>query len=77
MGVNDGAYTPATHDHVSNASCPTMCMALLFKVLHDAFGISRGPMTMTNSLTDDQRLNDAGHHESLRVLNLAEVIAVK
>jgi len=54
-----------------------MCMALLFKVLHDAFGISRGPMTMTNSLTDDQRLNDAGHHESLRVLNLAEVIAVK
>jgi len=77
VGVNDGAYTPATHDLVSNASCQTMCMASLFKVLHDDFGISRGPMTMTHSLTGDQRLNDAGHYDSLRVPDLAEFTAVK
>jgi len=77
VGVNDGVYTPATHDLVSNASCPTMFMASLFKVLHDDFGISRGPMTMTHSITGDQRPNDAGRHDSLCVRDVAEFIAVK
>jgi len=34
-------------------------------------------MTMTHSLTGDQRLNDAGHYDSLRVPDLAEFTAVK
>ena len=77
MGVNDGEYTPATHNLVSNVLCTTMFMASLFKVLHDDFGISRGPMTMTHSINGDQRPNDAGHHDAVCVLDVAEFIAVK
>jgi glyceraldehyde 3-phosphate dehydrogenase len=65
MGVNDGAYDPAKHTIISNASCTTNCLGPLAKVLHDAFGIERGLMTTIHAYTQDQNLQD-GPHKDLR-----------
>ena len=65
MGVNDGAYDPAKHTVISNASCTTNCLGPLAKVLHDAFGIERGLMTTIHAYTQDQNLQD-GPHKDLR-----------
>lgn len=71
VGVNDGDYTHATDDIVSNASCTTMCMAPFVKVLEDEFGIVKGTMTTTHSYTGDQRLLDAGHRDLRRARSAA------
>jgi glyceraldehyde 3-phosphate dehydrogenase len=65
VGVNDGAYDPATHTIISNASCTTNCLAPLAKVLDEAFGIERGLMTTIHAYTQDQNLQD-GPHKDLR-----------
>ena len=65
MGVNDGAYDPAKHTIISNASCTTNCLGPLAKVLDDAFGIERGLMTTIHAYTQDQNLQD-GPHKDLR-----------
>jgi glyceraldehyde 3-phosphate dehydrogenase len=65
IGVNDGAYEPARHDVISNASCTTNCVAPMVKVLHDAFGVERGFMTTVHAYTADQMLLD-GPHKDLR-----------
>jgi len=65
MGVNDGAYDPARHTVVSNASCTTNCLAPLAKVLDDALGIEKGLMTTIHAYTQDQNLQD-GPHQDLR-----------
>ena len=65
MGVNDGAYDPAKHTIISNASCTTNCLGPLAKVLNDAFGIERGLMTTIHAYTQDQNLQD-GPHKDLR-----------
>jgi len=65
MGVNDGAYDPAKHTVISNASCTTNCLAPLAKVLDDAFGIEKGLMTTIHAYTQDQNLQD-GPHKDLR-----------
>ena len=65
IGVNDGAYDPARHDVISNASCTTNCVAPMVKVLHDAFGVVQGFMTTVHAYTADQMLLD-GPHKDLR-----------
>jgi glyceraldehyde 3-phosphate dehydrogenase len=65
LGVNEGAYDPARHDVISNASCTTNCVAPMVKVLHDAFGVERGFMTTVHAYTGDQMLID-GPHKDLR-----------
>jgi len=65
IGVNDGAYDPARHDVISNASCTTNCVAPMVKVLHDAFGVVHGFMTTVHAYTGDQMLLD-GPHKDLR-----------
>jgi len=65
MGVNDGAYDPAKHTIISNASCTTNCLGPLAKVLNDSFGIERGLMTTIHAYTQDQNLQD-GPHKDLR-----------
>ena len=65
MGVNDGAYDPAKHTIISNASCTTNCLGPLAKVLDDALGIERGLMTTIHAYTQDQNLQD-GPHKDLR-----------
>ena len=54
MGVNDGAYDPAKHNIISNASCTTNCLAPMAKVLNDNFGIVKGLMTTIHAYTNDQ-----------------------
>jgi glyceraldehyde 3-phosphate dehydrogenase len=65
-GVNDGAYDPAVHAVISNASCTTNCLAPVARVLHDAFGIVHGLMTTVHAYTADQRLQDAPHKDLRR-----------
>ena len=66
MGVNDGAYDPAAHDIISNASCTTNCVAPMAKVLLDSFGIVRGLMTTVHAYTSDQVLQDFPHKDLRR-----------
>jgi glyceraldehyde 3-phosphate dehydrogenase len=60
LGVNDGAYDPARHHVVSNASCTTNGLAPVAKVLNDAFGIDRGLLTTVHAYTNSQKLQDVG-----------------
>ena len=75
LGVNDGAYDPARHDVISNASCTTNCVAPMAKVLDDAFGVERGLMTTVHAYTGDQMLLD-GPHKDLRRARSAAVSIV-
>jgi glyceraldehyde 3-phosphate dehydrogenase len=66
LGVNDGAYDPAKHNIISNASCTTNCLAPVVKVLHDTFGIAKGSMTTIHSYTNDQNVLDFPHKDLRR-----------
>jgi glyceraldehyde 3-phosphate dehydrogenase len=66
MGVNDGAYDPAVHDILSNASCTTNCVAPMAKVLLDNFGIVKGVMTTIHAYTNDQVILDFPHKDLRR-----------
>jgi len=64
--VNDTTFDPGRHFVVSNASCTTNCLAVLAKVLDDAFGIEDGLMSTVHGYTGDQRLVDALHTDERR-----------
>ncbi len=66
MGVNDETFDPARHVVVSNASCTTNCLAVMAKVLDDAFGIEDGFMTTVHAYTGDQQLVDGLHKDPRR-----------
>ena len=66
MGVNEDTFDPARDFVVSNASCTTNCLAVLAKVLDDAFGMEQGFMTTVHAYTDDQHLVDALHKDPRR-----------
>jgi len=66
LGVNDGAYDPAKHNIISNASCTTNCLAPVVKVLHETFGILKGSMTTIHSYTNDQNVLDFPHKDLRR-----------
>lgn len=66
IGVNDDTFDWQRHLVVSNASCTTNCLAVLSKVLHDAFGIEDGFVTTVHAYTGDQRLVDSVHHDPRR-----------
>merc|ERR1719395_502056 len=53
MGVNHTEYK-TTDTVVSNASCPTNCLAPITKVIHDKFGILEGLMTTVHAMTATQ-----------------------
>jgi glyceraldehyde 3-phosphate dehydrogenase (phosphorylating) len=65
-GVNHGAYDPAKHQVISNASCTTNCLAPVAKVLHETFGVKRGLMTTIHAYTNDQRILDLPHEDLRR-----------
>src|SRR5579885_1677174 len=58
IGVNEGAYDPAKHHIVSNASCTTNGLAPVAKVLNDRWGIQKGLLTTVHAYTNSQRLLD-------------------
>ncbi len=66
MGVNDHEFDPARHVVISNASCTTNCLAVMARVLDDAFGIEEGFMTTVHAYTGDQRLVDGQHSDPRR-----------
>lgn len=66
LGVNTGAYDPAKHHIISNASCTTNCLAPMVKVLHDAFKVKKGFMNTIHSYTNDQRILDLPHKDLRR-----------
>jgi glyceraldehyde 3-phosphate dehydrogenase len=66
LGVNDGAYDPAKHNIISNASCTTNCLGPVVKVLHEKFGIVKGSMTTIHSYTNDQNVLDFPHKDLRR-----------
>lgn len=66
MGVNEDSFDPSRDFVVSNASCTTNCLAVLAKVLDDAFGMEQGFMTTVHAYTDDQHLVDALHKDPRR-----------
>ena len=66
VGVNQELFDPERHFIVSNASCTTNCLAVLAKVLDDAFGIEDGFMTTVHAYTGDQSLVDALHKDPRR-----------
>jgi glyceraldehyde 3-phosphate dehydrogenase (phosphorylating) len=74
IGVNEGAYDPARHDVISNASCTTNCVAPMAKVLHDAFGVVQGFMTTIHAYTGDQMLLDGPHKDLRRARSAAASI---
>src|ERR1700719_4141234 len=66
LGVNEDKYDPTAHQVISNASCTTNCLAPVFKVLHDTFGIQSGIMTTIHSYTNDQVILDTPHKDLRR-----------
>jgi glyceraldehyde 3-phosphate dehydrogenase len=58
LGVNEGAYNPARHRVISNASCTTNGLAPVAKIMNDRWGIAKGPLTTVHSYTNSQRLLD-------------------
>src|SRR5262249_55704242 len=74
MGVNDGAYDPARHHVISNASCTTNCVAPMAKVLLDSFGIVKGLMTTIHAYTNDQVILDFTHKDLRRARAAAQNI---
>ncbi len=66
LGVNEKDYDPKKHNVISNASCTTNGIAPPVKVLHDAFGVTRGLMTTIHSYTNDQRIMDTVHKDIRR-----------
>lgn len=73
VGVNDHEID-RTHKVVSNASCTSNALALVLKVLDEAFGVVRGSMTTVHAYTNDLRLADVPHHEIRRSRAAAENI---
>src|SRR5256885_11469577 len=66
LGVNEGAYDPAAHHVISNASCTTNCLAPVAKVIHQNFRIRSAQMTTIHSYTNDQQLLDLPHKDLRR-----------
>lgn len=65
MGVNDQQidFSSAV---LSNASCTTNNVAPMVKILDDLWGIEDGYITTVHSMTGDQSLHDAPHHDLRR-----------
>ncbi len=74
LGVNEETYDPAKHRVLSNASCTTNCVAVMVKVLHDAFTIRRALMSTVHAYTNDQQILDQVHKDLRRARSAAQNI---
>lgn len=63
--VNNGALKKE-HTIISAASCTTNCVALIVKILHDAFHIDSGYFVTTHAYTSTQRLIDGVDKKDVR-----------
>ena len=65
LGVNDEGIN-AVEPIISNASCTTNCLAVLIKILDEAFAFQFASMNTIHAFTQDQRLQDAPHKDLRR-----------
>lgn len=72
-GVNDAGLR-AEQRLLSTGSPTANCLALIAKILHDAFRIERGFVTSVHAYTNDQRLADVPHSDLRRSRAAAENI---
>jgi glyceraldehyde 3-phosphate dehydrogenase len=73
VGVNDRAID-RTHKIVSNASCTSNALALVVKILDQAFGLEHASMTTVHAYTNELRLADVPHRQLRRSRAAAENI---
>ncbi len=73
LGVNGEALT-GEEEIISIGSCTTNCLAVMVKVLDDAFGLKRGLMTTVHAYTSTQNLVDGPHKDLRRARAAAESI---
>jgi glyceraldehyde 3-phosphate dehydrogenase len=66
MGVNDSTFDPAQDRIISAASCTTNGLAIMAKVLDEAFGLEYGLLTAVHSYTSDQNILDLPHEDLRR-----------
>ena len=66
VGVNEGTLDPTRHRIISNASCTTNCVAPIFAVLDEVFGVEGGWVDTVHAFTNDQQLLDLPHHDLRR-----------
>lgn len=67
VGVNEKTLDPKQDFIVSNSSCTTNCLAVVLKVLHEAFPIKRAVMQTVHAMTDSQNLLDNSHGKEKRL----------
>jgi glyceraldehyde 3-phosphate dehydrogenase len=65
IGVNDDLIDLKS-PILSNASCTTNNVAPMVKILDDNWGVEEGYITTVHSMTGDQNLHDAPHHDLRR-----------
>ncbi len=66
LGVNGGDLDLSRQAVIGGASCTTNCLALVSKVLADAFGLRRAMMSTVHSYTEGQRILDLPHPDPRR-----------
>src|SRR3984893_8778986 len=66
LGVNQEKYDGSKHHIISNASCTTICLAPIAKVINHEFKIVSGTMTTIHSYTNDQVILDFPHKDLRR-----------
>jgi glyceraldehyde 3-phosphate dehydrogenase len=75
LGINDAELDLARHRVISNASCTTNCLAVLLKVLDEAFGVEHALMNTVHCVTNSQNLVDMAHPDPRRARSaLANII---
>jgi glyceraldehyde 3-phosphate dehydrogenase len=71
LGVNEGDYSPRSHQILSMGSCTTNCLAPIAKILVKEFGVEYGLMTTIHSYTNDQVILDFPHSDLRRARSAA------
>ncbi len=66
LGVNDDTFPFKEADIISNASCTTNCAAVMFKIIHDEFGVASGFLTTIHAYTSSQQLLDGATSDLMR-----------
>ncbi|MDZ7700495.1 MAG: glyceraldehyde 3-phosphate dehydrogenase NAD-binding domain-containing protein [Deltaproteobacteria bacterium] len=62
QGINDAAYDPEKHHIISAASCTTTCLAFLYRILLDHFGVETilgASMVTVHAATSSQEVLDS------------------
>ena len=65
-GINQQEYDSGKHRIITAASCTTICLAPVVKVMNESIGIRHGCMTTIHDITNTQTIIDKGHRDLRR-----------